>query len=46
MTLEIVVDDIQNQNDVVFLKFHAYDEIGLIAKGVHVRSIVNKRNFL
>lgn len=45
VTLEIVIDDIQNQNDVIFLKFNAYDEIGLIAKGVHVRSVVNKEIF-
>ena len=45
VTLEIVVQEIQEQNGAIFLKFDAYDEIGKIATGVHVRSIVNKEAF-
>lgn len=45
VTLEVEVQEIQADKDAIFLKFTAYDEIGLIATGIHVRSIVNREAF-
>lgn len=45
VTLEVVVHEIQEKKECLFLKFTAYDEIGLIGEGVHVRTIVNQEVF-
>lgn len=45
VTVEITIQEIQEEKEIIFLKFNAYDEIGLIATGIHVRSIVNKESF-
>lgn len=45
VTLEVVVHEIQEDAECLFLKFTAYDEMGLIGEGIHVRTIVNQEAF-
>ncbi len=45
VTLKLTVEDIQSQNEIIFIKFEAFDEIDKIATGVHVRSVVNRDAF-
>lgn len=45
VTIELIIKEIQTKVGAIFLKFNAYDEVGLIATGVHVRYIVNSEAF-
>lgn len=45
ITIEIEVKEIHEKDECIFLTFKAYDEIGPIGNGVHVRNIVNRESF-
>lgn len=45
VTLELEVAEIHEKDECIFLKFKAFDEIGEIGNGVHVRTIVNRDSF-
>lgn len=45
VTLEIEVKEIHEHDECIFLTFKAFDEIGEIGNGVHVRTIVNREAF-
>ncbi|MBI9012358.1 MAG: hypothetical protein JEZ08_09045 [Clostridiales bacterium] len=45
VTLEIEVKEIHEKDELLFLTFKAFDEIGEIGNGVHVRTIVNREAF-
>jgi len=45
VTVEIEVKEIHDKDECIFLTFKAFDEIGPIANGVHVRNIVNRESF-
>lgn len=45
VTLELVVEEIHEDDECLFLKFKAFDELGEIGNGVHVRNIVNREGF-
>lgn len=45
VTLEMVVHDIKEEDECIFLKFTAFDELGQIGNGIHVRNIVNREGF-
>ncbi len=45
VTLELVVKEIHEKDACIFLEFKAFDELGQIGNGVHVRTIVNRESF-
>jgi len=45
VTLEILVKEIHEKDECIFLTFKAFDELGEIGSGVHVRTIVNREAF-
>lgn len=45
VTIEVEVKEIHEKDECMFLTFKAFDEIGQIAEGVHVRTIVNRDSF-
>lgn len=45
VTLELTIQEIHEEEGCIFIKFEAFDEVGLIGEGVHVRNIVNREVF-
>jgi predicted thioesterase len=45
VTLELVVEELRPDDECIFLSFKAFDEIGQVAEGVHVRNVVNRNAF-
>jgi predicted thioesterase len=45
VTLELVIHEIHEEDSCIFIKFTAFDELGQIGNGIHVRNIVNREGF-
>lgn len=45
VTLNLTIQEIHEDEGCIFIKFEAYDELGLIGEGIHVRNIVNREVF-
>lgn len=45
VTLELEIKEIHEKDECIFLSFKAFDELGEIGHGVHVRTIVNRNSF-
>lgn len=45
VTLELEIVEVHEEDNGLFIKFNAFDEVGVIAEGVHVRSIFNRDGF-
>lgn len=45
VTLELTIHEIHEDDGCIFIKFEAFDELGLIGEGIHVRNLVNRELF-
>jgi len=45
VTLELEIKEIHENGECIFISFKAFDELGEIGNGVHVRTIVNRESF-
>lgn len=42
LTISLTIVDISEKDRAIFIEFEAFDEMGRVAKGVHVRNIVSQ----